>query len=161
MLIVIRVYIDFVLLCSLICLKTYKQYDSKLKNQSRFDLLRFTCLKQSALRSLWLVVILPLFGLVVVLSFVMVYTERLVLSLHFSGSREWSEFFGQISKQCEAKSKQSSFSCELFENCRGYSEHKSCKPKIFHFPNRIIGRPSYWVLASRLRITPPLLVLAT
>ena len=73
-------------------------------------------------------VILPLFGLDNVLSFVM---ERLVLSLHFTGSREWSEFFGQISKQCEAKSKQSSFSCELFENCRGYSEHKSCKPKIF------------------------------
>ena len=78
-------------------------------------------------------VILPLFGLDNVLSFVMVYTERLVLSLHFTGSREWSEFFGndKISKQCEAKSKQSSFSCELFENCRGYSEYKSCKPKIF------------------------------
>lgn len=59
--------------------------------------------------------ILPLFGLDNVLSFVMVYTERLVLSLHFTGSREWSEFFGQISKQCEAKSKQSSFSCELLK----------------------------------------------
>ena len=80
--------------------------------------MRFTCLKQLALGSLWLVVILPLFGLDNVLSFVMVYTERLVLSLHFTGSRELSEFFGQISKQFEAKSKQSSFSCELFENCR-------------------------------------------
>ena len=59
--------------------------------------------------------ILPLFALVVVLSLVMVYTERLVLSLQFTGSREWSEFFGQISEQCEAKSKQSSFSCELLK----------------------------------------------
>ena len=48
------------------------------------------------------------------LSLVMVYTERLVLSLQFTGSREWSEFLNK-SRSSEAKSKQSSFSCELLK----------------------------------------------